>query len=172
MSLLTATQGSAERVWSLLRLLYAHPQGLSRDEIVGWMSPRFNKDAVVVEDQLSAVKQTIEAALSIEMIRHEGKAYVLNAEPLESITQFADTVHDKLCNVAASAPDAVLLEGLAWVLVKSEKEGAFLWFSDAGREGVAAEIQAGLPAREDDFKEDRINPTKMPYWRRWLWFRL
>lgn len=167
MSLLSATQGTPERVQALVALLAAHGGALERDAILAWMSPRFARDGGQSGDQKSAVGAVIQCALSLELIAIDGRLHQL-ASPEASETPFIDDVLDRLCALPAGEPDAVLLQAFAWVVLNSERDGALGWFSDWSGKDLADRIDSDLPPRSDGGTERRFNDTKVPPWRRWL----
>ena len=67
MALLTATQGTPHRVWSLLQFLDASDGQLSREEVGQWMNPEVYVEGKPTQSDQSAVNQTIEAAAGLGM---------------------------------------------------------------------------------------------------------
>ena len=110
MSLLSSIQGTPERVWSLVRLLGAHKGVLGREAVLEWLSPAFvqNRQARPVSGELDG--QAIGAATSLDLVRREGRGYVLTAPPPATYAAFADQTHTQLCGVAADTQENQNLE--------------------------------------------------------------
>jgi hypothetical protein len=162
MSLLSSTQGSPERVWSVLRILEAHGGSLSRDELMAWLNPEFRRGLNTIQTQESAASQTILAALSLEFIVADGRIYNLTTESAPpNFLAFMDAVHARLCSVAPDDPDRVLLEAYAWVVHNTEREGSFGWLSSWKRSSIADAINTALPARDQADEGRKFNETKL-----------
>lgn len=169
MSLLSATQGSPERVWSLLRVLEAHGGTLGREELLVWLNPEFSRREGDVSSHSSAANQTIQAALSLDLIAGEGGSYSLTRTDVpQEFLGFADMVHQRLCNAPQGDPDRVLLEAYAWVVLKIDLEKGFGWLADWRSSRLADEINHDLRALDPADDSRRFNDTKIPSWRAWL----
>jgi len=169
MSLLSATQGSPERVWSLLRLLDAHGGTLSREELLIWLNPEFTRREGTSISQLSAANQTIQAALSLDLITADAKNYSLTGTNApQTFLEFADVVHERLCNTDEGDPDRVLLDAYAWVVLKIEREEGFGWLTSWRNSRLADEVNHDLRAADQVDDSRKFNDTKIPSWRAWL----
>src|SRR5690348_2795759 len=134
MSLLSATQGSPERVWSVLRLLASHGGSLARDDMVAWLNPEFERVDAGVSRQPTAVTQTLDAARGLQLITTDAGVCALTcADPPESFAEFSDFIHGRLSSAAPNDPDRVILEALAWVVLAVERENGFGWLAPLSR---------------------------------------
>jgi len=169
MSLLTNTQGTPERVWSLLRLLSAFDRPLGSAEIRDWLNPSFRTSGRLSYDKLeSAVSQVVGAANGLGLIEAERPGLWRLAVALpDGIDGFAELVHERLAAIGSDNADAVMLDAYGTVAALCEKEGGTLWLSDT-REQVAHKIDLGLRASGDE--ERKFNDTKLTVWTRWMVF--
>ena len=166
MSLLSSTQGTPERVWSLINLLAAHGGSLSRDEIFGWLSPPFtagNEPRPITGERDG---QAIGAATSLDLVRREGQLYSLTGAPPPSYPAFADQVHGRLSKVDNSDPDFVVLETFAWVVAEVERRQSTTWVLGSSNEFADA-VEHAIGGQESS-GERRFNSTKLAAWRRWI----
>ena len=171
MALLAATQGTPERVFSLLRILAAHGDTMDRQALVGWLNPRFAIGGEPAREEKTAVDQTIQAALGLGLIDSSQRQSVqLTISPVpEDYTSFADVVHDRLTSMTPDEADFVLLEAFAWQAVQIEIEGSTQWIDDWTADEFADKADAALtPTGWNGDK--RFNATKRAPWRRWIEF--
>jgi len=68
MSLLSSTQGTPERVWSLVSALHANGGTLDRTETIEWLNPGFLRDGQDIRERPDALNQTLGAASSLHAI--------------------------------------------------------------------------------------------------------
>jgi hypothetical protein len=168
MTLLAATQGTPDRVWALTSLLAQFPDGLTRDEIAGWLNPRFSNAAgATAQSQGTAVEQSITAAQGLGLVDGRDR-YVLSVPPMADYDDFMDVVHAYLSRLPGEEANALILEGFAWAVLKVEQDGAFGALSALGNKALADQINAALPPRAGDSADRRFNEFKPPFWRRWL----
>lgn len=168
MSLLSATQGGPDQVWAVVNLLSQFPEGLDRDGISGWLSPRYRRDA---EDRApsKAVWPAVNVARDLSLVRLDGQSHFLAVPPPSSIAAFADHVHDSLAGFEPHEPDAVLFEAMAWVVLKCDQEKSLGWLAATNRKTLADAINRSLPPRAvEDGDDRRFNDVKIPFWLRWL----
>ena len=71
MSLLSSTQGTPERVWSLIAALSASKGEIDRADAVKWLNPGFLKDNNEYSEKPDAFNQTLGAATSLGAIEAE-----------------------------------------------------------------------------------------------------
>jgi hypothetical protein len=82
---------------------------------------------------------------------------------------FCDWVHQQLIKLDSSEKDAVVLETFAWIVARSSQAGSLSWLASLTQgPAFADEAEKSLPPGEDDDGDRRINPSKLPTWRRWL----
>lgn len=171
MSLLSDTQGSADRIWSLLRLVDALGGTLQRDEALKWLAPPFGTDpALAPSAQDSAVKQTVRAAASLGLVRTTPSTIELvGGRESAQLDDFAEAVHQRLCALSPEEADYVVLEAYAAVVVLTEKYGGTQWLRTRTASQLANTELAEI-LRTDPDAERRFNSTKFPHWVRWLTF--
>lgn len=171
MSLLSSTQGTPERVWSLVSLIAASDGQIDRSEASDWLNPGFIKDQQKVVEKSDAFGQVQGAATAIGAVVAEGKLLTLNPRcPTTDMAAFADWCHDQLCGLSSDEKDAVILETYAWVATRSFELRETRWFAVMPREEFADAADRALPDDKDDDGERRINKSKLASWRRWLRF--
>lgn len=169
MSLLSSTQGTPERVWALASLLAEGGGTLDRSTAEECMNPGFTRDGERVAEPPSAFAQTLNAAVSIGVVRQERGQLVLNdACTAKTYGEFCDWVHATLVKLDSSAKDAVLLETYAWLVAECVRQGSVGWAHSWTADAFADAADKALPDGEDDDGQRRINRTKLPAWRRWL----
>ena len=169
MSLLSSTQGTPARVWSLVGAVAANGGELSRSDAQDWLNPGFLENGQEVREKTSTFGQTLGAATSLGAVRQE--AGLLRLEPSCVVTTFADFcdwVHERLVTLDSHEKDAVVLETYSYVAVESHRQGSLGFVHDWAAKRLADEADRALPDGADDDGERRINPTKLPTWRRWL----
>ena len=169
MSLLSSTQGTPDRVWSLVRLAAALGGELPRGEADDWLNPGFRRGQTLVQDKPEAMGQVVNAATSLGALVAEGGALRL-AEgcPGEDEAAFRDWAHDRLAALDGAQKDAVVLETYAWIGARSVAEGSLLWTHAWTREAFVDAADKALPEGADDDGPVRVNTTKLPALRRWL----
>lgn len=168
MSLLSATQGGPDQVWAVVNLLAQFPDGLNRDELSGWLSPRYRRDGAE-RPASKAVLPAVNVAKDLALVRLEGHTHLLAVAAPSSMEDFSDLVHESLAGFEPHEPDAVLMEAMAWVVLKCDQEKSFGWLSDWNRKVLADAINRSLPPRAaGDGDDRRFNDVKIPYWFRWL----
>ena len=164
MSLLSDTQGRAERVWSLLRLLDAlGGRALSKD-IDTWMMPAsFRRD----EASLSQVHQTVGCARSLGLVSDDKNHLVLMVDPVPANMQaFTDLVHARLCD-PPNEVDTILFRAYACVVLETERTGNTNWLADQPISDIAIYINRilGLGGSGD---QRLFNKDKAAAWRAWM----
>lgn len=169
MALLSATEGTPERVWSLVSILAAHGGRIERQELVQWLNPPFRSVNGEVEEKKTAVDATIQVALDLDFIDTSERGYVrlVCDHPFAKYNEFSDLVHGRLANLSDEDADAVLFEAFAWLAVQVEIEGSTLWVEDWSADEFA---DTGDEALTPDAGKRRFNTTKIAPWRRWLEF--
>lgn len=171
MALLTATQGTPHRIWSLLQILDARGEALSREEIEGWMNPEIHIEGESARSEKSAVGQTIDATAGLGFIdRNAGLLGLSIKEVPKNAEVLADEIYNRLASTAEDDADSVMLEALALVLAKSNAEKACHWASSIARDPLADFLRDYLGPGHDGKTFDRFNPTKLTSWKRWLEF--
>jgi len=169
MSLLSDTQGTPERVWSLLRLLDASGGAMPFADLNTWMNPDF-RGKPADRDSQGALRQTIGAAVSLGVAEMTGRnQYRLAVDLPNSLDGFADLVHRRLATTSSDDADSVMFEAYGAAVALTEKHGGTSW---AGRTkaDVAADIDHALRPDENRDGERRFNDTKYAPWVRWMTF--
>ncbi|WP_434730726.1 hypothetical protein [Rhizobium binae] len=171
MSILSSTQGTPERVWSLVSIIAANDGKIERTEASDWLNPGFVRDQQKVVEKSEAFGQVLGAATALGAVQVEGKLLQLHPTcPTGDIAAFADWCHDQLCALTSDQKDAVILETYAWVAARSLELRETRWFGVMPREELADAADRALPEGKDDDGERRINTSKLASWRRWLRF--
>lgn len=169
MSLLSSTQGTPERVWSLVSLLAANGGSLERTTAGECLNPGFTENTMHVLEKPTAFSQTLGAATSLGAVEADRTDLRLHTScPTDSYAAFCDWVHARLVSLDSSEKDAVVLETFAWVAVETDRQGSSNWLHDATNDAFADAADKALPPSEDDDGERRINTVKLASWRRWL----
>ena len=169
MSLLSSTQGTPERVWSLVRALADNGGALDRTEASGWLNPEFTRHGQPAKENSSAFKQTLSAATSLGIVDVDRTELRLNrACTASSFVDFCDWVHGSLIGLDSAKKDAVVLETFAWLVVETDRKKSTNWIHEGTNDGFADAADASLPLGTDDDGDRRINTTKLPSWCRWL----
>ncbi|POF32610.1 hypothetical protein [Roseibium marinum] len=169
MSLLSSTQGTPERVWSLVSLLATQEGQITRAEAEGWLNPTFLSDGAVVSEKSTAFSQVLGAATSLGVVEADGdELRLVPSCTTENYAGFGDWVHEHLAKLDSLEKDAVVLETFAWLAVESDRKGGTGWISEETNSSFADAADEALPEGKDDDGERRINATKLPTWRRWL----
>jgi hypothetical protein len=169
MALLSATEGTPERVWSLVSILAAHGGKMERQELVQWLNPLFRSANGEAEEKKTAVDATIQAALDLNLIdtSERGQVRLVYEGMIGKYDEFADDVHARLARLSDTDADAVIFEAFAWLAVQVEIEGSTLWVDDWSADEFADRADKALNL---DAGERRFNKTKRAPWRRWLEF--
>ncbi|MBY3101168.1 hypothetical protein HFO69_26230 [Rhizobium laguerreae] len=170
MSILSSTQGTPERVWSLVSLVAANDGRIDRAEAASWLNPTFveNNQLIAEKDSFAQVQG---AATALGALTVVNKVLELNPEcDTADYLSFADWTHGHLRSLESVEKDAVILEAYAWVLARCQQEGDARWFTTMAAGGLADAINEALPEGSDDDGERRMNTSKLASWRRWLIF--
>ncbi|TBA94346.1 hypothetical protein ELH55_34220 (plasmid) [Rhizobium ruizarguesonis] len=171
MSILSSTQGTPERVWSLVSIIAAGDGELERSEASDWLNPGYMKDQQKIVEKGEAFGQVLGAATALGAVQAEGKLLRLHPTcPTTDIAAFADWCHEQLCSLASDQKDAVILETYAWVASRSLELRETRWFGVMSRDEFADAAARALPDGKDDDGDRRINTSKLASWRRWLRF--
>jgi hypothetical protein len=165
-SLLTATQGTPNRVFALLRLLREAGEALPADVIAGWLVPRNTIGREEVSRPKEALEQTLSAARSLCLIS-DGTPVSAMVEVPNAIEGFADLAHHQLCSLPGDDANALVLKVYAWFVIRAERESASLHRPD--REALVAEIDGAFPRSENE-EAKTFNTTKFRPWVRWVSF--
>ena len=164
MSLMTDTQGTPERIWSLVSLIRAHGGELSREAVKGWLDP-FDTDT-----KGTAIANTIGAAVSLELIQSDRTAGSLRLLPdtlPDTFAGFASWVHTKLSSTQPEDGNSVVLEVYAWFVARCAREKGTTWVERETADSLTEKIRVDVtPAGE----EGRFNKTRYPRWRDWIAF--
>jgi hypothetical protein len=169
MSLLSSTQGTPDRVWSLVRLTAALGGELPRANADGWINPGFRRGETLVQDKPEAVGQVVNAAVSLgALVSDAGMLRLTLGCPGDDEGAFRDWAHDRLASLDSAEKDAVILETYAWIAAQSVREGSLLWTHTWTREAFVDAADKALPEGSDDDGPVRVNTTKLPALRRWL----
>ncbi len=166
MSLLTATQGTPNRVFGLLRLLSEAGTPLSQETIAGWLSPHNKIGNNEVIRPREALEQTLSAARSLRLIS-DASPTTNAVEIPATIEDFADLAHRHLCDSPETDANTLVLRVFAWFVLRSEHDAAGLHRSD--RETLVADFNKVFP-RPEGKDAKTFNLTKFSPWARWVSF--
>lgn len=172
MSLLSSTQGTPDRVLSLIRVLAAHSGALPREELLTWINPSFARNGTPRSASKDAASQTWGATSSLGLAVAREGAYVLRDPQTDwDRSVLADAVHDRLCSIDENDPDAVIFQVFAYIAVRSQQEQGIGWLHALSRRELADAVETHLTARDDTATDGRrFNDTKIaPFWR-WIAF--
>ncbi|MBB4509543.1 hypothetical protein [Rhizobium leguminosarum] len=170
MSILSSTQGTPERVWSLVSLVAANDGRIDRSEAASWLNPSFTENNQMVDDKESFA-QVQGAATALGALTLVNKGLELNPEcDASNYFSFSDWSHKSLRSLDSDQKDAVILEAYAWVLARCQQEGDASWFRVMSASETADAINEALPDGSDDDGDRRMNTSKLATWRRWLVF--
>src|SRR3546814_5684360 len=128
MSLLSSTQGTPERVWSLVSVIAGNGGALCKADAAAWLNPGFTRNGESVQEKPTAFGQVLGAATSLGAV--EADAAMLRLNPsccVASYAAFCDWVHDTLVALDSADKDAVVLETFAWLAVEVDRQGAAGW---------------------------------------------
>ena len=171
MSILSSTQGTPERVFSLLSAITTCGGSLDRGEAMALLDPGYTENGRLVKDGTnSAVTQTISAAISLGVVFIEKRILHISKDfECNNFWTFGSRVHDRLRQLPSNEKDAVVLETFAWVVVRSIEERRVGWMDEWNSETFADAADSALPeGSNDEGEQRRINSTKLAAWRRWL----
>lgn len=166
MSLLTATSGTPNRVYALLRLLHEAGESLSMEEIAGWLVPRYLIGKAEASRPKEGLEQTLSAARSLRLVSNGYPVFPTAAVPA-TIDAFADLAHLNLCALPADDANAVILKVYAWFVIRVDQDPGSL--HRPGRETLVAEIDGAFPRSEGEDAKT-FNDTKLKAWARWVSF--
>lgn len=169
MSLLSSTQGTPDRVLSLLQVLAAHDGQMGRADLLAWLNPPFiqaTPRAIIGP----AAEQTLGAALSLNFVSQEdGRCQVNDGQEFASLDDLADLTHQRLLSLDSEHADAVLPQAFAYIVARSEQAKGTAWLHAATNKALADALNAVLPRRVNTAAEGRrFNEYKFaPFWR-WM----
>ena len=163
MTLLSSPQGTPERVWSLVAGLSAFGGTLQRDTYDGLLNPGFERDGDEVKAKATLAADAHNAALSLKLVESSRDQVTISISVPKVFIGFADIVHDRLVALECGDADTTILEGFAWIVAESDRQGGLEWIYQSGRDEFADKANEGLVGKE-------MNTTKAVAWRRWLTF--
>ena len=163
MTLLSSPQGTPERVWSLVAGLSSLGGTLHRADYDGLLNPGFERDGNEVKAKPTLAADAHNAALSLNLVESSRDQVTLSVTPPEDFMGFADLVHDRLVALESGGADSTILEGFAWIVAETDRQGGLEWIYQSGRDEFADKANEGLAGKE-------MNTTKAVAWRRWLMF--
>lgn len=171
MSMLSSTQGTSERVWSLIALLREYDGKISRADAAAWLNPAFVKDGQTIGEKSGTFAQVQGAATSMGAVSLVGQELQLNpACEADTYDKFADWLYRQLTELPSQEKDALFLELFAWIMCESAKRQTSGWLFGMTNPEFADRAEAVLPSGADSDVESRMNATKVPFVRRWLVF--
>lgn len=171
MSLLSATQGTPERVLSAVQLLAAHGGTMPRADLIAWLNPNFLRSDQERAAPATAAEQTLSAASSLGLMTQTGGTYALAEDgDLASLDALADRTHDHLIAAADDHADSVLMQAFAHVARQTDHAQGVGWLQLSNK--VFADlIQTKLPPRRGaDAEKLLFNETKVSHFWRWMMF--
>lgn len=163
MTLLSSPQGTPERVWSLVAGLSALGGTLPRATYDGLLNPGFERDGGELKAKVTLAADAHNAALSLNLVESSRDQVTLCVSAPQDFMGFADVVHDRLVALESGDTDTTILEGFAWIVAESDRQGGVEWIYQSGRDEFADKTNEGLVGKE-------MNTTKAVAWRRWLTF--
>jgi len=169
MSLLSSTQGTPERVLSLLEVLAAHDGQMDRADLLAWLNPAFTQEttrAIIGP----AGEQTLGAALSLNFVSQaDGRCNIDDSLKFASLDDLADLTHQRLLSLESEHADAMLPQAFAYIVARSEQARGTAWLHAATNKALADALNAVLPRRTNTATEGRrFNEYKFaPFWR-WI----
>lgn len=163
MTLLSSPQGTPERVWSLVAGLSALTGSSSRATYDSLLNPGFERNGAEVKAKATLAADAHNAALSLQLVETSPEHVALTIEAPDNFAGFSDLVHDRLVALNSGEPDAAILEGFAWIVAESDRQGGLEWIYHGGAKEFADLANAGFASKE-------MNTTKAVAWRRWLAF--
>src|SRR3546814_14492945 len=95
MSLLSSTQGTPERVWSLVSVIAGNGGTLSKADAAAWLNPGFTRNGESVQVKPTAFSQVLGAATSLGAV--EADAATLRLTPACCVTRSEERRVGKEC---------------------------------------------------------------------------
>jgi hypothetical protein len=174
MSLLSDTQYTPQRIYTLLRLLEAQNGQLNFDSITTWLKPNMRDVNKRAAESDHNIRQLLGATTSLGLIESPSQnQYRLCVNVPPTLQQFADIVHDRLIGLDWDSADSIVLEAYAAVVVLTEADQQTGWLED-GAKDRAARINGAVRSESSDDEKDegkkRFNSTKFSPWQRWMVF--
>lgn len=173
MALLSATQGTPERLWAIVSIVAAHGGSMARSDLQHWLKPRpggLSEEGRDDKDR-GLVNQAVQAASGLGLVKSQQDQIELQIASLPTdIEGFADIVHSLLAGQPAGAPDGDLFDAFACAVVQTEKLGNRQWFSEWTSTQIADLLTSALAPRAVETDDQRFNSTRPPTWKRWLEF--
>jgi hypothetical protein len=164
-SVLSSTQGTPDRVWSLLSLLRVHAAPMSRSEARAWLDPGFKDHGREVRASPSAYAQTQGAASSLGLVALDNDTLNLMAQ-IETYGDFADQTHDLLIALPHTHPDTLLLDMYAWLVLALEAEPSL----PMDRNSIADRSNKDRSVNKEAGGDFEFNRDKYKAWRAWMEF--
>src|SRR3546814_8755062 len=95
MSLLSSTQGTPERVWSLVSVIAGNGGALCKADAATWLNPGFTRNGESVQEKPTAFGQVLGAATSLGAVEADAEMLRLNNSCcVASYAAFCDWVND------------------------------------------------------------------------------
>lgn len=171
MALLSATQGTPERLWAIVSIVAAQGGTMSRGDLQHWLRPRFEDYSEPSREERSLVSQALQAATGLGLVTNQQDEVELQIASLPpDIEGFADMVHSLLVEQPVGAPDADLLDAFACAVVQTEIVGNRQWFDEFTAPQMADLLTRSLTPRAVESDDQRFNPSRPATWKRWLEF--
>src|SRR4051812_6002045 len=109
MSLLSSTQGTPERVWSLIAAIAANGGVLERAEATEVLNPGFTREGKDVREKPDFFNQALNAGTSLGAIEiHEDKLRLSPSCTAKNYISFCDWIHGRLVALDSREKDAVV----------------------------------------------------------------
>lgn len=171
MSLLSSTQGTPERVLSVLQVLSAHGGALPRADLFAWLNPSFVRGGAPRTGSTTAVEQTLGAATSLRLVVSADGGFTLAVDlPDLELPALANLTHERLTDAPAGDADAVLLQAFAFVAARCEQAQGLGWLQTSNKV-FGDDVNDALKQRADTAAEGkRFNETKVASFWRWMAF--
>lgn len=166
MSVLSATSGTPERVFALLKLLDALGAPSDRSTIESLMTSKVDREAG--EENRTSIQQTLAAARGLNLISEaEGKVGLGQSPGPSSYLSFADLVHERLVSKDVGDGNSVVLEAFAYVAHRSDAEGGPHWFMEMAGERLAEALRDFIDAQREESGKGTFNTTRTSHWQKW-----
>ena len=121
MSLLSDTQGTPDRVLSLLQVLAAHDRTGTKADLLAWLNPAFVQGTPRSVSG-AAAEQTLGAAVSLNFVSQTDVGYQLeDGLEVATLDELAHLTHQRLLSLGAEHADAVLPQAFAFIVARSEQ---------------------------------------------------
>ena len=163
MSLLSDTNHTPQRIFSLLCLLDTQGGELEFETIKTWLKPEIRGSGQQRSEDVN-IRQLLGATASLGMIEPAGhNRYHLSVHVPESLEAFADLVHDRLVEVSDDHPDSIVLEAFAAMLALTELQQGTAWLDDTAKTR-ALQIDEAVRRDTSDSEDEnslRFNSTKI-----------